>query len=130
MGVLMTITTSEVQDIQTTIRTDLEAGTWTNYGSQPKVYDEKRTKFGNNVYISIYNTSGNVVQAINGAVIMFEDQCVVEINSPNRTDLNKIYTDVLNILNATTRGYVYRRTQDVPKKTRYRKLITIQLKDI
>lgn len=131
MGVLkMTLTTGQVQDLQTTIKNDLEAGTWTNYASTPKVHIEKQKKTSKNTWIEILNTTGNFMQAVNGAIILFEDQCELQIHAQNRTDINKLYVDVLNILVATSRSYMFSRSSDIPRRSKYTKSFMIKLKDI
>jgi len=126
----MTLTTSEAQDLQTTIQSDLQAGTWTNFVSTPTVYKDTDEIEAHDEWIQLSQTAGNIVQAINGAVILFEDKCELEIRSANRTDLNKLYVDTINILNATSRGYSYLKTRDISRRDKYIKQITIQLKDI
>jgi len=126
----MTITTNQVQDLQTTVYTDLAAGTWTNYASTPKIHKEEQKKNSKNTWLEILTTRGNFVQAVNGAIIMFDDQCELQIHAQNRTDLNALYADTLNILVATSRGYTFARMSDVPKRSKYTKSFVIKLKDI
>ena len=124
----MTLTTGQVEDLQTTVKTDLEAGTWTNYASTPKIHVEAQKKNSKNTWVEVLNTSGDVIQAANGAIILFDDQCEININTQNRTDLNKLYADFINILNTTGKGYTYHRTRDRPKRSKYNKNFIVKLK--
>lgn len=126
----MTITTDQVQDLQTTVETDLLAGTWTNYTETPKIIKEDEKKGSKDDWIELIGTRGDITQAINGAIIYFTDTCLIRINAVNRTDLNKLYTDLLNILIATNRNYTLSKPRDLPKKKHYVKELTIELKDI
>ncbi|MDH3324005.1 MAG: hypothetical protein OEL89_00040 [Candidatus Peregrinibacteria bacterium] len=126
----MTLIPSQVQDIQTTVVSILSAGTWSLYGSQPKTYIESQKKHVKDAWIEILGTSGTIQYTINGTVILFDDTCTLRIYSPNRSNLNKIYADVLNIFSASNYSILIKRTKDVPLRNKYRKELTIQLKDI
>ena len=126
----MTLTAAQVQDIQTTVVTDLQAGTFTLYGQTPAIHKEAQKKSSKNTWIEVLNTRGDIVQAVNGAIILFEDSCELNIHSPSRTNVDKIYADVLNILVASERNYTLKRTRDKPLRSKYGKQIIIELKDI
>ena len=125
---LLTITTDQVQDLQTTIKEDLEAGTWTNYGSTPKIHTQEQKKSSKNTWIEVLDTTGEIIQAMNNAIIFFDDRCEININAQNRTDLNKLYADFLNIT-TSARNYKLEDTRDLPLRSKYNKNITISLKD-
>lgn len=126
----MSVTVAQVQDLQTTVKDLIDAYSFPLYGEVPQAYKENSYKFARNIWIELKETTGNVVQAANGAVIMFEDTCKLEIRTPNRTDLNKIYADILNMLVSSQKGYYIKKTRDIPLKDKYRKILTIELKDI
>ena len=123
----MTLTAAQVQDIQTTIVNDLEAGTFTLYGSTPKIHKESQKKSSKNTWIEVLGSKGNIIQAMNGAIVHFTDRLELQIHSPNREDMDKIYADVLNILVDSTRSYVFSGEWDRPKRSKYARGFTIQL---
>lgn len=126
----MTVTAGQVQDIQTTIESELTSGTWSLYGATPEIKKDVEKLSSKNTWIGMRNTAGKIVYAFNNAPIYFDDRCELVIHSPNRTDLNKIYADVINIFSASSKNITIESTRDESKKNHYVKRITIKLLDV
>ncbi len=96
------------------LKTDLEAGTWTNYGSTPNIYiEDKDEHSGGNTYIKLSEGRRDPIQAFSGSVIYYERSLVLEIVAPNAIDRDNIYLDIIAIGNVTNRGYVFDRSDDL-----------------
>jgi hypothetical protein len=126
----MTLTATQVQDIQTTIVNDLEAGTFTLYGSTPQIHKEAQKKSSKNTWIEVLATKGDIIQAMNGAIIYFSNRLELQVHSPNREDVDKIYADVLNILVDSSHSYTFSGSWDRPRRSRYARGFIIKLVDI
>jgi len=126
----MTVSAAQVQDIQTTILSELSSGTWSLYGSQPTSYGENRIKFSKNVWIELYDSNSDIIYAMNNAPIYFDDTCELKIQTPNRTNLDKIYADVINIFTASSKNIIIQNPKDVPLRGKYTKTMTVKLLDI
>jgi len=126
----MTITAAQVQDVQTTIKDELEAGSFALYGSTPPVYLDVDTKMAVNVWINLTNTQGEIIYAVNNAPLLFDDTCELWIYAPNRTDLNKIYADVVNIFSASSKNIIIERPRDLSVRGKYIKTMRVKLLDI
>ncbi len=125
----MTITTEQVQDIQTTVIEVLKAGTYTNYNTTPTIYGENEKKSAKNVWIEVLNSNGNIIYAANSAPIYFEDTCELWIVSKNRSDINKLYADILNIF-TIYKKITITKIRDIPLRSKYRKQLNLRLLDI
>jgi len=125
----MSLTAAQVQDLQTTIVDDLEAGTFSLYGSTPQIHKQAQKKSSRNTWIEVLNTKGNIIQAMNGAIIYFTDKLELQVHSPNREDVDKIYADALNILVANPHAYTFSGTWDRPKRSKYGRGFIIKLID-
>lgn len=129
----MTLTEAQVQDLQTTVKADLVAGTWALHDKAPAVptiHTTAQKKNSKKTWIELLGSKGNIIQAMNGAIIMFNDRLELGIHAQNRSNLDKLYADTLNILVASSNAYVFARTQDKPKRSKYEKRFVIILKDI
>lgn len=105
-------------DAYTDIKTDLKAGTWTNFGSTPVIYIERKTVFKGlvkNAYINLKGATRDPVQTVDGTVLYTKRSCVIEIVGTSTTAKNNIYDDIENILTATSRGYILTRGRDSPQ---------------
>lgn len=106
-------------DAYTDIKADLEAGTFTNYGSNNiPIYIEKKSVFkgfSKNAYINLKGASREPVQTVNGTVLYTKRSCIIEIIGTSTTAKNNIYDDIVNILTATSRGYTLTRGRDSPQ---------------
>jgi len=126
----MTVTAAQVQDIQTTVEDELVAGSFALYGSTPQIHKDVNMKTSKNAWINLKNTTGDIIYAVNNSPIRFDDMCELWIYAPNRTDVNKLYADVINIFSASSKNIIIVRPRDGSLRSKYVKIMNIELKDI
>ena len=99
------------------IKSDLKAGTFTNYGSDNiPIYIEKAESFrGKGIYIVLKDAFREPVQTVDGTILFTKRGCTVVITANTTTNRDSIYDDIVSILTATSRGYTFKRGKDQPQ---------------
>ena len=100
-------------DACSVVKADLEAGTFTRYTTRFSIYNVAKDPFqGGNVYISLNNARRVPEQLVNGPILYHKRSCTINIIANSQTIRDQVYDDVIDILNATNRGYVFERVKD------------------
>jgi hypothetical protein len=99
-----------LHDLPTDLKTDLEAGTWSNTGSTPRIYIQNKDEFlGGEDYIRLFDGRRRLEQTVSGSFIMPRRSCKLYAIAPNETMLNNMEKDIKNILIAVSgRSYTIR----------------------
>lgn len=102
-------------DACSTVKSDLEAGTWTNYGSTPPIIiTDQHPKKPKNKYIELFNSTREPIQTVSGSLLYTKRSCQIRIVMNTTTNRDNVYDDIFNILTATCRGYTITRGKDIP----------------
>ena len=102
-------------DACSAVKSDLSAGVHTNYTGNYKVYIENEDEFeGGNVFIILRDATREPVQTVDGTVLYTKRSCTLNIQANSTTNRDNLYDDIVNILIATTRGYVLKKGKDTP----------------
>lgn len=126
----MIVTEAQVQDIQTTIKAELIAGTFILYKETPQIHIDSEKKTSKNAWINLTNSLGDIIYAVNNSPILFDDSCDLWIHSPNRSDIDKIYADIINIFSESSKNIIIRKPKDIPLRSKYVKKMQVKLLDI
>lgn len=115
----------------TIIETILKAGTWTNYTLTPiiSIISEdsirKRT-----TYIGLLDELEDPIYDFTGSEIYATKSGTIQINAVNKTDRNKIYMDIKNILKASSYGFnIEDALPEAPQKNRFGHNIKVDIID-
>lgn len=88
------------------VKDDLEKGSYTRYTDNFPIYIDKKDVFqGGNVYVLLKFPIRNPMQDFTGKVIYTEGGCTIVVVCNTDTIRDKLYLDIIDILNATNRGY-------------------------
>jgi len=100
-------------DACSAVKSDLQAGTYTNYTNKFPIYIENRDKFeGGKVYIILRNPTREPIQTVNGTVLYTKRSCTIMIVANSAGNRDKLYDDLESILISTNRGYKLKRGKD------------------
>ena len=115
----------------TIIETVLKAGTWTNFASTPIISiiseDSVRRR---TTYIGLLDEMEDPIYDFTGSEIYAIKSGTIQINAVNKTDRNKIYMDIKNILKASSYGFnIEDALPEVPQKNRFGHNIKIDIID-
>ena len=102
-------------DACSAVKSDLQAGTPTNYTTAFPIYIENKDVIQiGNVYILLKNATREPVQTVDGSVLYTKRGCTIEIIANSDTIRDAVYLDVIAILTKTNRGYKIKRGRDSP----------------
>jgi len=100
-------------DACSAVKSDLEAGTYTNYTDIFPIYIIGKDVWqGGNVYINLSDPTREPVQTVDGSVLYTKRSLKVTIVANSQTIRDNLYDDVVAILTATNRGYKLKRAKD------------------
>lgn len=109
---------SEIKDFVDIIVPVLEAGTYTNYGSNPKIVGKniKSARGNKNARIEVKNEEGgSIITSFNGSIIHQTLRGSVIPFSTKGSDRNKMKLDVMNIMRLAGYPFTNPLLSDNPK---------------
>jgi hypothetical protein len=100
-------------DACSAVKSDLQAGSFTNYTDSFPIYIENVDDFqGGNVYIVLRAPWRETEQTVNGTVLYTKRGCTILIVANSATIRDQLFDDLENILPATGRGYKLKKGKD------------------
>jgi len=109
---------SEIKDFVDIIVPILEAGTWTNYGSTPKIISMnlKSSRGNKNARIEVKNEEGGSIDiAFDGSIIYQSLRGSIIMVSTDGSDRNKMKKDVMAIMKTSGIPFTRPSLSDTPK---------------
>lgn len=102
-------------DACSVVKSDLKGGTWIRYtDGPPPLYRENADKFkGGPIYIRLLEPRREPNQDFTGTIIYTRGGCIILAMAPSDTIRDNLYLDVIDILNATDRGYLFDFSSDL-----------------
>ena len=102
------------------VKSDLKAGTYTNYTTDFPIYIKGGDKFqGGNVFIHLKDGSRTPVQTVSGSILYTQRSCSLQIMANTTTNRDALYDDIIDILTSTSRGYAIKKGRDDPYSTEH-----------
>lgn len=88
------------------VKSELTAGTWSNFGSKPNIYINNEDDFhGGNQYIQLSIPARTPIYTTNNQVIYYDYSCTLTITAQTTTIRNNLYSDIEAILEAADSSY-------------------------
>jgi hypothetical protein len=109
---------TEYKDFVDTIQPILEAGSWTNYGSTPKIIGKniKSARGNKNARIEVKNEEGGHIEtSFDGSVIYRTLRGSVIPVSTKGSDRDKMKVDIMAIMKVAGYPYTAPTVSDIPK---------------
>lgn len=87
-----------------TTKTVLDAGTWTNFGSTPKIFTEAQEIGALEDYIYVGEDTEDIHRSSDDTRIYANETCSLKLFSPNTTNRDNIIADIEAIFKASSEG--------------------------
>lgn len=110
-----------------TVKTELEAGTWTNYGSTPKIFTEDDEVGPLENYIRLGDDSEEIERSSDGVRIHAIETCSLKLFASDTDNRDNMVSDIEAIFVASSEALLLRNGTPSARRGRYIREFNVEL---